>query len=196
MTVAVSMKLTGHNVDATKRLGQFLKTSSPHVKSFWNAMKGIVWKSTGSHIRNNKGPTSDWKPMHAVTKILRVHGGDKLLQDNGTLINSVTSMAQGTYLTQSITRMEIGTNLKNPKTGVCFPRVLAEGAKVPVSGKMVVYMFHRGINYFGKDFVEIPARPFIYVDRMMQEDARQLVKRTIDGVALNKSSMVTENIPV
>lgn len=156
--------------------------AAKNLKPYWNMVKSIIWKNTAARFKAKGGSRGKWAALSHATIQLRQFNRSSAapLQDSGMLLKSVTT--KESVKKETPLSLIIGTNLR-------YADVQQEGFKIRVTPGMRRFYIARGLTPgpITGDDIEVPARPFLYVDSKDRKEMDKALKFYF-GLVMKKSS--------
>lgn len=178
-------KITISGMDKLTKAMDNTKKASQNLKPYWNMAKSIIWKSTASRFKSGGGSKGKWASLSEATTLLRRFNksASAPLQDSGMLLKSVTT--KESIKKEGPKELIIGTNLR-------YADLQQEGYTIKVTPAMRRMYIARGLvpGPISGDSLEVPARPFLYVDAQDEKELEKALKFYF-AVTIQKSGALT-----
>jgi len=163
-------------VNALKKTLIAVDKSTKNLKPYWNMAKSIIWKNTAARFKKGGGSRGKWAPLTYATIQLRRFNKTRAapLQDQGLLLKSVTTQESVKKETPKV--LIIGTNLD-------YGEAQQHGYKMRVTPSMRRFFIARGLTPgpLVDEMIEVPARPFLYIDKADREQLDKALKFYFTG---------------
>lgn len=155
----MGIKITG---DFEKFNKQLSKLTNFNFTGLHKEIGEFILESTKDRFKDEKGSDGKtWKPSYRAKS-----SGGKTLTDNATLKNSLHYKATSK-------KVDVGTN-------IIYAAVHQQGKTI--KAKSAKYLkFRVGSRWAAKEEVEIPARPFLGINKDDKQEIKQIVQDRIDN---------------